>query len=386
MTSIERTAYPRFKRLITAHELHLFFAPTREEVAWAAERMDSDGHQLALLLALKSYQRMGRFPKPDEYPEMVVDFVHRTVELPEGTLPLYETGRTAERQRTEVRERVGTKYRQSQARQIAEAAIRKEAVSKNRPADLINIALEKVVAAGLELPAFSTFDTMTSTIRTEVNASICCGIHDRMSLAEQAGMLRLLEERDSDGTTRFNRLKQTAQGPSWSHFKRLFSYLAWLDELGATAMWVDGIASPKVTDFAGEADAADASELRDYTVVKRIAPLACLAHKARMRVAVSVREGAISSSTLLKRLRSGSHKNSTYTAFREVGRVIRTVQLLRYLSSRAASPARDRRDEQGRVVQPVLQRVGFGNQGVLADNDPIEKEKAMKFNALLTKR
>jgi TnpA family transposase len=38
-----------------------------------------------------------------------------------------------------------------------------------------------------------------------------------------------------------------------------------------------------------------------------------------MRVALSVREGVISSTTLLKRLRSGSHKNATYTAFREVG-------------------------------------------------------------------
>lgn len=33
LTSIERTAYARFKRLITAHELHLFFAPMREEAA-----------------------------------------------------------------------------------------------------------------------------------------------------------------------------------------------------------------------------------------------------------------------------------------------------------------------------------------------------------------
>jgi hypothetical protein len=33
LTSIERTAYPRFRRLITAHELHLFFAPMREEAA-----------------------------------------------------------------------------------------------------------------------------------------------------------------------------------------------------------------------------------------------------------------------------------------------------------------------------------------------------------------
>ncbi|MER5932984.1 DUF4158 domain-containing protein [Streptomyces sp. NPDC002054] len=84
MTSIGRTAYPRFKRLVSAHELHLFFAPTREEAA-CAERMDADGDQLALLLALKSYQRMGRFPRPEEYPEAVVDFVRRAVELPEAT-------------------------------------------------------------------------------------------------------------------------------------------------------------------------------------------------------------------------------------------------------------------------------------------------------------
>ncbi|MFI7410924.1 Tn3 family transposase [Streptomyces sp. NPDC049627] len=30
------------------------------------------------------------------------------------------------------------------------------------------------------------------------------------------------------------------------------------------------------------------------------------------------------------------------------------------------------------------QWIGFGNRGVIADNDPIEQEKAMKFNALLT--
>ncbi|MFE3905915.1 Tn3 family transposase [Streptomyces sp. NPDC059153] len=36
----------------------------------------------------------------------------------------------------------------------------------------------------------------------------------------------------------------------------------------------------------------------------------------------------MSSSTLLKRLRSGLRKNATYTAFREVGRVIRTMRLL----------------------------------------------------------
>ncbi|WP_461712291.1 Tn3 family transposase [Streptomyces sp. DSM 41013] len=101
-------------------------------------------------------------------------------------------------------------------------------------------------------------------------------------------------------------------------------------------------------------------------------------------MAISVREGAISSSTLLKRLRSGSRKNATYTAFREVGRVIRTVQLLRYLSD---TPLRRRVTAATNKVEAFngfSQWLGFGNRGVIADNDPVEQEKAMKFNALLT--
>jgi TnpA family transposase len=54
-----------------------------------------------------------------------------------------------------------------------------------------------------------------------------------------------------------------------------------------------------------------------------------------MRVAISVREGQLSSSLLLRRLRSGSRRNAHYTAFREVGRVVRTVQLLKYLTDPA---------------------------------------------------
>jgi len=284
VTSIERTAYPRFKRLITAHELHLFFSPSRDELEWAADATDCDEHLLALLLMLKSYRRMGCFPALEDVPETVVDFVRRAVELPEGTLPAYRAERTAKHHRGLVRKQAGVTYDQAKARGIVEQSIRKEAAAKNRPADLINIALEKVVEAGLELPGFSTFDKMASKIRTEVNASICTGIHDRMSAAQRAGLMRLLEDRDSDGTTLFNRLKKPAKGPTWSHFKNLTKRLEWLDELGDTDVWMDGVAAGKVTDFAGEADAADASELRDFVPVKRIALVAALTHKARMRV------------------------------------------------------------------------------------------------------
>ncbi|WP_107058115.1 Tn3 family transposase [Streptomyces globisporus] len=51
-----------------------------------------------------------------------------------------------------------------------------------------------------------------------------------------------------------------------------------------------------------------------------------------VRVAISAREGAISSAMLLRRLCAGSRKNAVCTVSCEVGRVIRAVQPLRRLS------------------------------------------------------
>ncbi|GAA4069905.1 hypothetical protein [Actinomadura miaoliensis] len=64
-----------------------------------------------------------------------------------------------------------------------------------------------------------------------MNTSICTGIHNRV---ERAGLLRLLEERDSDGTPQYNRLKKSSQSPAWSHFKQLITHLDWGDGLGDT--------------------------------------------------------------------------------------------------------------------------------------------------------
>ncbi|MEV5400800.1 Tn3 family transposase [Streptomyces sp. NPDC057413] len=71
-------------------------------------------------------------------------------------------------------------------------------------------------------------------------------------------------------------------------------------------------------------------------------------------------------------------------AFHEVGRVIRTVQLLRYLSDPALRRRVTAATNKTEACNGFSQCIGFGNRGVIADNDPVEQEKAMKFNALLT--
>ena len=59
MASIDRTAYPRFKRVVPVRELNEAFTPTADEVAWAGDRSLGDSNVLSLVVLLKSYQRLG---------------------------------------------------------------------------------------------------------------------------------------------------------------------------------------------------------------------------------------------------------------------------------------------------------------------------------------
>ena len=77
MASIEWTAYPRFKRFMSARELHMFYMPQPDKVVWAREVAGSDEHLLALVILLKAFNRLGYFPALDEVPAEVVGYIRR---------------------------------------------------------------------------------------------------------------------------------------------------------------------------------------------------------------------------------------------------------------------------------------------------------------------
>jgi TnpA family transposase len=102
-----------------------------------------------------------------------------------------------------------------------------------------------------------------------------------------------------------------------------------------------------------------------------------------MRVAISIREGRLNSVTMLRRLTSNSRRNEIYKAFREVGRSVRMVALLRYLADAALRRRVTAATNKVEAYNGFAAWLRFGNSGVIADNDPIEQEKLIKFNSLL---
>lgn len=283
MASIERTAYPQFPRLMSARELHVFYTPSDEEIEWVGTATDSDGSLLGMVLALKCFQRMGRFPKQDEVPEVVIDHVRWCLDLDVDVFPAYGSDRTQRDHRGLIRKRVGVVYDPKKAREVAAAAIREAAAVKNNPPDLINVALEMLVAQSLELLGFTVLDRMATTIRAQVNREIIAWIYGRISAGERAGLLATLQVRGEDGQSMFTRMKKPARRPSWSRFKEQSRYLAAVDGLGDACRWVEGVAESKVADFAAEAAAQDAASLGDYDPVKQVVLLACLVYTAQAR-------------------------------------------------------------------------------------------------------
>lgn len=102
-----------------------------------------------------------------------------------------------------------------------------------------------------------------------------------------------------------------------------------------------------------------------------------------LRVGISIKAGTITPSTLLRRLGSENRKNKLYFAFRELGRAIRTMFLLRYISDpkmrRTINAATNKCEEFNNFAQWVF----FGNEGVITENLRHEQRKVMKFNHLV---
>jgi TnpA family transposase len=101
-----------------------------------------------------------------------------------------------------------------------------------------------------------------------------------------------------------------------------------------------------------------------------------------MQVVLSIREGRLSSPLLLRRLGTESRKNNVYKAFRELGRVIRTITLLRFITEPELREQITAATNKVEAYNGFSARLRFGHDAI-ERNDPAEQEKIIKFNSLL---
>ena len=101
-----------------------------------------------------------------------------------------------------------------------------------------------------------------------------------------------------------------------------------------------------------------------------------------LRAGISIREGRLSSVTLLRRLGNHFRRNRLYKALRELGRVIRTITLLRYLSEPGLRDQIAAITNRTEAFHNFSQFLMIGGR-LIGHNDPEYQERVVKFNELV---
>ena len=102
-----------------------------------------------------------------------------------------------------------------------------------------------------------------------------------------------------------------------------------------------------------------------------------------LQVVLSIKIGKVSSAVLLRKLGNYSRKNRLYQAFQELGRVIRTVFLLQYISDLKLRRQITAATNIVESYNGFSKWFFFGGAGIIANNDPVEQEKIIKYNDLI---
>lgn len=282
MASIERTAYPQFKRNPAVRELVTAFTLSDAELVFVMKHVKSSANALTLAIMLKAFQRLGYFIPFDEIPSAVVRHVRSTMKLRVTIKPGITNRITRYRYQGLIRDYLQvTPYAQGGLEKSSQAILEAATVMDN-PADLINAAIEQLVRDCIELPPFSTLDRLARRIRALVNGRYFSQIALRLTPEEQQRLDALLVVTQGQAKSPLHALKRLPKRGSLTHFQELLEHIEKLDAMVGSERHIKDIPELKRRHFAAEARVLDAAEIRDFNPQKRYAILLCLIHRARV--------------------------------------------------------------------------------------------------------
>lgn len=282
MTSIERTAYPRFKKHISKKELEQVYTPNQTELTFISKLARKSELRFGATLLLKSFQRLGYFPAFNDIPRPIVQHIAELLNFQMSHNLDYED-RTLYRQHQNIRAYLDVSEYNRKGTKIIETSMTTAAQVMDNPADIINVAIEELVRQRIELPAFSTLDRFAGKIRHTVNQSFFDMVNTKLTDSEKVQLDELLNVTDHKQKSLLHTLKQLPKQSSLEHLQRLLDHIVRLSNTVGADHHLDGIPHTKIKHFAAEARILDVAELKDFNSAKRHVLLLSLIYRTRIK-------------------------------------------------------------------------------------------------------
>lgn len=284
MPIVANTAYPRLAANPRPAELEDAFTPTEVELSFASQRTRRAGPRLALLVLLKTFQRLGYFVLLADVPLPIVSRIAVTADLWEVTeeLASYDSSTYRVRLMALVRGFVGVAGYDRSARAVAAEATLQSARTRDDLTDIVNAAIEELVRQRYELPAFGTLLKIARAARAYVNRGYHRRIVAAMTSETRERLAALLVVPDGAVRSPWDQVKAEPLRPSPQRMREFLVHLRWLRGQQVGGVFT-GVPDQKLRQFAAEAKTLNATELGRLVEAKRLAFIAALVHRQTAR-------------------------------------------------------------------------------------------------------
>jgi TnpA family transposase len=277
LPSLNDTAYPRLKTSYTQNELEQSFTPSDDEMDIAFGSVNGKAARLGFLILLKTFQRLGYFLMLTEVPEKLIAHVARCLNYSKvPDLSDYDGSGTRPRHLSLIREYLQVKVFDEEAKKALLEATKEAALTKEDPADIINVGIEELLRLRFELPGFPTMLRTAMYARTHVNRHIHSQIVNELGKKGQALIDRLLKVTPEKLKSDWEMIKRDPGKPTVNNLRQLLTQMEWLKSWYLDLKALRDLPDAKLRNFAAEAKSLDAARMQEMEPNKRYALAATL--------------------------------------------------------------------------------------------------------------
>ncbi len=288
MSAEHETAYPRFKSDLTDSELSEIYAPTRGELIFARRNTGNQVERLALLLHLKTIQRLGYFTQLAQIPTIVRSHIAQQAHIKGvSKSQLRALDRTGARHRLRdlVRKRLKIKTFDNGGAEVVAQSATLAATTMQELVDIVNVTIEELVRQHFELPGFTKLLRSARSARALANTQIYQTITGQLNTEVKNDLEQLLTVDIDVAKSGWQRLKNEPKKPTNKEVRAYLDHLKWLIRWVEKLPDVNFIPAAKWRQFVLEARSFDAADLKRMKSTKRYALTTMLFH-AQLRRAM----------------------------------------------------------------------------------------------------
>lgn len=264
------TAYPKLKSSFTQLQLERDFSPTELEIDFAAASVSGKASRLSLLVLLKTFQRLGYFVMIKDVPELLIRHIARCLKLQKvPDMSDFDLSGSRKRYLSLIRGYLQVKPFDEDAQKALLESCKEAALTKEDPADIVNVGIEELIRLRFELPGFTTILRTAKYARTHINRHFQRMVFDELGEKGRRLIDSLLKVTAAKSKSDWEALKKDPGKPTVNNLRELLTQMDWVRTWYIDLQSLKHLPDAKLRNFAAEAKSLDAARMREVEPYKR---------------------------------------------------------------------------------------------------------------------